>query len=303
MADRYATVTIPARGAFSLAASTRFVEGFAPAAHDADDDGHLHLAFPLEGDWTPVGVCVRQPEPDGDVVADLYSPQEPDPDAVATQLARILSLHIDGSGFAAVGERDPVIADLQSRSPGLRPVCFLSPYEAACWAVISHRVRITEAAAIKQTIADRHGTTVDIHGRRESAFPGPGELLEITDELDDLWPVKRERLGQLARAALDGGLDAERLLAMPADGALDDLQRHPGIGPFSAELILLRGAGHPDHVPTQERRLLQAVGQLYGIDDPAVDDLHDLAGTWRPYRTWCAVLIRSWYEERQHTRS
>ncbi|MCZ9339301.1 DNA-3-methyladenine glycosylase 2 family protein, partial [Streptomyces sp. TRM76130] len=57
----------------------------------------------------------------------------------AADVARILSLDVDGSGFADVAA-DPVVAGLMEQFPGLRPVCFNSPYEAAAWAVIGHRV-------------------------------------------------------------------------------------------------------------------------------------------------------------------
>jgi DNA-3-methyladenine glycosylase II len=33
----------------------------------------------------------------------------------------------DGSAFPVVGQRDPVVADLQQHCPGLRPVGFWSP--------------------------------------------------------------------------------------------------------------------------------------------------------------------------------
>lgn len=42
--------------------------------------------------------------------------------ATRSQVARILSLDVDGSRFPAVGERDPVVAGLQQRYPGPRPV-------------------------------------------------------------------------------------------------------------------------------------------------------------------------------------
>ena len=47
------------------------------------------------------------------------------------QVTRILSLDVDGTGFPEVGRRDPVVGGLQARWPGLRPVGFYSPYEAA----------------------------------------------------------------------------------------------------------------------------------------------------------------------------
>ncbi|CAN5830413.1 DNA-3-methyladenine glycosylase [soil metagenome] len=298
MGEPDASVTIAARGPFSLAASARFLEGFDPAAHDgASADAHLHLAFPVEGNWNTVGACVRE-NGHGQVVADLDGDTTVDPDAVHAQLARILSLDIDGTGFPDVGDRDTVIADLQARYPGLRPVCFYSPYEAACWAIIGHRIRITQAAAIKQRIAQHHGTTVAIHGDHVAAFPAPGDLRGIAGQLD-LPDVKRERLTAIAEAALDGRLDGARLRSQPADDALGQLRQLPGIGPFSAELTLLRGAGHPDHTPTHERRLLQATATLYDIDDPSIDDLAQRAHAWRPFRTWCAVLIRTWFADQR----
>ena len=52
--------TITPRGPFSLAASIRFLEGFAPAGYAGADQPVLRVAFPVEGGWTPVGVEVRQ---------------------------------------------------------------------------------------------------------------------------------------------------------------------------------------------------------------------------------------------------
>ncbi|HKF16460.1 MAG TPA: hypothetical protein VKF14_04585 [Candidatus Dormibacteraeota bacterium] len=41
-----------------------------------------------------------------------------------------------------MGDLDPIIERLLAHYPGLRPVAFYSPYEAAVWALISHRLRI-----------------------------------------------------------------------------------------------------------------------------------------------------------------
>ena len=45
------TFVLPVRGPFSLAASTRFLEGFAPASFEAAAGQSLELAFPVEGRW------------------------------------------------------------------------------------------------------------------------------------------------------------------------------------------------------------------------------------------------------------
>jgi len=55
------TFTLVPRGPFSLAASTRFLEGFTPAWYSSPADGGVELAFPAEGSWRTVGVRVKQP--------------------------------------------------------------------------------------------------------------------------------------------------------------------------------------------------------------------------------------------------
>ena len=55
---------------------------------------------------------------------------------MAEQVAAILSLDVDGRGFADVAQRDPVVGELQAQLPGLRPVLFWTPYEAAAWTII-----------------------------------------------------------------------------------------------------------------------------------------------------------------------
>jgi DNA-3-methyladenine glycosylase II len=49
------TFTLQALGPSSLAASTRFLEGFTPARYAGAADQALELAFPAEGNWQTVG--------------------------------------------------------------------------------------------------------------------------------------------------------------------------------------------------------------------------------------------------------
>jgi len=62
---------------------------------------------------------------------------------------------------------------------------------------------------------------------------------------------------------------------------------------FGAELILLRGAAHPDVFPRHERRLHRIMAAAYELTDPSIDELAAIAEQWRPYRTWAAFLLRA----------
>ena len=191
------SITLTPKGPFALAAAADFLERFPPAGAAATDGPDLRLAFAVERSWETVGVRVTQP---GDeLCADVFG--EADPDAVSAQLARLLSVDVDASGFAAVGARDPVVAELQARHPGLRPVGFWSPYEAACWALLSHRVRMTQAARLKQRLAEEHGLSIEVDGQPAAAFPAPAVLRSI-DGVDGIPEIKLQRLRAIADAAI-----------------------------------------------------------------------------------------------------
>ncbi len=282
-------------GPYSLAASARFLEGFAPAAYQGGREGGLRLAFVADGCEDEKVAGVYAYSEGGVVVGEVYG--EADPEAVRRQVERILSLDVDGSGFPEVGKRDPVVGRLQGRYPGLRPVCFYSPYEAAAWAIICNRVRIVQAAKIKACMAKESGSVVEMRGEEEHAFPGPSRLARLQG-FPSLTSVKAERLRHLALAALEGRLDADHLRSLPVGEALEYLKELAGIGPFSAELIMLRGAGEPDHLPTREPRLGRAIAMAYGLDEPPdAEELGEMAELWRPYRTWVALHLRAMLEE------
>lgn len=286
-----------AEGTFDLAASARFLEGFTPAARPdaAGEPGTLRLAFPVEGRWQHAGVLIRQRAP-GRVEVSVAAGEEVAETAVR-QVRRILSLDVDGCGFSAISGVDPVVGELQARYPGLRPVLFHSPYEAACWTIITNRIRMTQAALIKQQFAERHGELIDVAGQQLASFPAP-QALQAIDQPLGLPKVKIERLRAIARAAQDGLLDAEDLRALEPDEALRRLQRLPGIGPFSAQLILVRGAGHPDVFPDNDERLQAEMRELYSLPDATPADLATVAERWRPYRSLVALTLRTHRESR-----
>ena len=106
--------------------------------------------------------------------------------------------------------------------------------------------------------------------------------------------MKVEWLRELARAAVDGHLDAAALRAAEPQEALERLRELPGVGAFSAELILVRGAGAPSLLPTAETRLRRAVALAYGLPgEPTLAELAAIAEEWRPLRSWVSLLLRA----------
>ena len=184
-----------------------------------------------------------------------------------------------------------MVARLQERFPGLRPVLFFTPWEAAAWSAMSHRIRIRQAAAIKVRLTREVGSEIVVHGESRWAFPSPAQVLAAA-VLPGLPERKAANLRAIAEAALEGALDAARLRELPPEEALAELKTLPGIGDFYAQLILVRAVGTTDFLPSGEPRLVRAAALAYGIDPPTTEELVTLAEAWRPFRTWVSFLLR-----------
>jgi DNA-3-methyladenine glycosylase II len=282
------------RGAFALEEARRFLSGFTPAAHEGESQaGHLHVAVVPDGSPVAGGACAR--EEGGAVVIETFGDAEPD--ATRRQVERMLSLDVDATRFDAVGERDPVVARLRAARPGWRPTTFSSPFEAGAWFLLSHRVRMPQAASVTLRLTDALGETVDVDGDRRRAFPAPQRIAELAT-FPGIPDRKLLNLRALAHAALEGRLAGARLRDMAPDDAVADLQELPGIGPFTAQGIVLRGAGSPDVLAPDEPRLARAVALAYGLDaPPSRDEFAALAEPWRPFRSWVQMLLRMHLED------
>lgn len=272
---------IPADHDYRLEASRGFLCGFVPASGLAAGDGErLVLGMCRDDDLAPVAVTVVQRG------ARLRCEGAID----AAQIARVLSLDVDAGGWLELGRREPAIGALQRRWPGFRPPLFGTPYEAALWGILSARLPMRRAAALRLELARALGGVVEVDGLEVVCSPPP-ERLAAVDRFAGVSDEKLRRLRGVARAALDGRLDAARLRGLPEAEALADLAELRGVGRWTAAHILHRGAGSVDALPAHEPRVLRGIARAFGLARPPdVAGLAALAEPWRPYRMWVAIL-------------
>ncbi len=145
----------------------------------------------------------------------------------------------------------------------------------------------------RNPLSEAHGTTFELAGQSLAAFPLPEALLAV-ESFPGIQAEKIERLQGVAKAALNGQLDADRLLELDPAEAMSQLLAIKGIGPFYSSLIVIRGTGFADVVPLGEPRALELTAKLYGLEEP-VDEarFREVAEAWKPLRTWAIVLIRA----------
>jgi len=281
-------VTMTVDGPFSLAAAAGF--GFGPNTGRPFPDGDvLRLAFAADDLKHHVGATLRQ-QPDGSLAAEITGAA--DVTAAQAQIRRILSIDADPAGWLAAGQADPVLGAVQRAFPGLRPVLFHSPYEAAAWSVLSQRRHRTQATALRRRLSEAAGATFTLAGQQEAAFPLPEQLLELTS-FPSIEETRLARLHGVARAAMDGQLEAADLAAAAPAEAMTRLQAIKGLGPVYAMLVYLRSTGVKDTAALGEPRLAAFLQHYYGLATlPDNGEIERIAEPWRPFRTWGCVLFR-----------
>jgi DNA-3-methyladenine glycosylase II len=282
------SLAIEPRGPFSWETAVDSLAGFSPTErHWRGTGGIVRMAFPLDGDFTPVAVGLHFE--DGRLHVEATGSDRAA--AIGAQVARIFALDYDGSDYPAVGERDPEIGRLMALRPGQRPIGFTSPYECTAWAILSQRISAKQAARVQHRLIEAYGDTIAIAGERVMCFPTPEQLLTVTD-FRGVPTEKQDRLHGVARAAQEGLLDADRLRTMGREGAITLLETIRGIGPFWSQTIYLRACGIHDEFP-DEPLALAALGRLHGLGgSPAPADVARLTDLYRPYRMWVCYLLR-----------
>src|SRR4051794_39335827 len=113
------TFTLRPKGPFSWELAMDVLGCFPPTRRHGrvSGDGVVRLAVSQDGDGAPAGVALRW---NGDALHGEVSGTDR-VDSVARQVARIFSLDHDATEYPRVAERDPKIAAVMRRLPGLRP--------------------------------------------------------------------------------------------------------------------------------------------------------------------------------------
>lgn len=147
-----------------------------------------------------------------------------------------------------------------------------------------------------------------IWGRLSGALPemSAAALREASDETltaAGLSRPKKRTLRAIA-AAIDDGLDLDRLAGADEDEVRDALTAISGIGPWTADIYLMFCLGRADAFAPGDLALQIAAGIAYRDGERmTAPDLADLAEAWRPWRSVAARLLWAYYAARKQPAS
>ncbi|MGI8458898.1 MAG: AlkA N-terminal domain-containing protein [Propionibacteriaceae bacterium] len=167
--------------------------------------------------------------------------------SLVTRVRRLIDADAEPAAIDEGLSADPTLAPLVRRRPGLRVPGTTDPAELAFRALIGQQVSLAGAAACAARITRSYGRPLarisDVPGVTH-LFPGPAALAEV-DPMTLPMPRARGRaLVALAVALRDETIDLS--LGCDRAAARRQLLAQPGIGPWTADYVLMRGLGDPD---------------------------------------------------------
>jgi DNA-3-methyladenine glycosylase II len=153
------------------------------------------------------------------------------------------------------------------------------------YSVMMQRAPIAVASTLRRRFLDSFGLPVTIGGTTLRAMPSFATLVEL-DGADIAEAIGNRRKGEIIASVTRGvaAIGEARLREAPYAEARDALLEVPGIGPFSAAAILLRGLGRMDEVPLD--KFEDTARELYGdaYDASAIAGRYgDQIGYWSFY--------------------
>ncbi len=201
--------------------------------------------------------------------------------ATAVQrLRRLLDLDADPTAVdQSLGQHDG-LRSLVARMPGRRASASVDPVQTAIRAVIGQQVSLAGARTVTGRLVAALGEPLDpvlIDGTDlNHAFPTVERLAEAPDELFAMPKARRDTVRRLASAVLADDVVLD--VGVEYGAARASLLALKGIGPWTADYVLMRGLGHPDVFLGTD---LVAVNALEAADLSVVD-----ADRWAPWRSY-----------------
>ena len=199
---------------------------------------------------------------------------------------RLLDLDADPEAVVEALSRDPDLAPVVAKAPGQRIPRTVDQAELAIRAVLGQQVSTKAARTHTGRLVRAYGQPVhDPEGALTHTFPSVEQLSENggIDPVHLAVPKARQRtLTALIAGLADGSIAVDA--GCDWNCARQQLLAVPGVGPWTAEVIAMRGLGDPDAFPASDLGLRLAAEQLgLPVDQKP---LTERSVGWRPWRSY-----------------
>jgi AraC family transcriptional regulator of adaptative response / DNA-3-methyladenine glycosylase II len=237
-----------------------------------------------------VGIVEVRRQDEGSLSVRIDPALAPHALAAVSRVKRLFDCAADPAAIGAHLRRDPRLAPLVRRRPGLRLPGSWDGFETAVRAILGQQVSVAAATTLSGRLVAMCGDVFD-GGALTRVFPRPEAVRDAPLASIGLPRLRAQALRRLAeevsagRLGLDGG--------EPLESLVDALCRLPGIGPWTAHYVAMRAAGEPDAFPGGDLILQRALGGGSG------KEIEERSAPWRPWRAYAAMHLWAHHKEEE----
>jgi len=207
----------------------------------------------------------------------------------------VWSLDDDLQHCYRVFRRDPLMRQVLARCRGLRMTRTPDLYEALMITVVNQQVSVAAAEAIRRRLYAGLGDRLTRDGVTYLGCPPARRMLAAgTRELRALGLSRQKAryVREVAERAVTGALDPAAFETIDDEAAITKLTEIPGVGRWTAEVVLMRGLGRADVFPAGDLGLVVAAQRvLERKDRPTEGELRAMAQRWRGWRSYGALYL------------
>lgn len=216
--------------------------------------------------------------------------------AVAHYVREWFDLDRDLVPFYEVAQNDNLLKKAVDSFYGLRIMGIPDLFEALCWGILGQQINLTFAYTLKRRLVEKFGRYVEHGGEKYWLFPSPTDIasLKVEDLVGLRMTVKKcEYLITVAQLMASEKLTKDLLLnSGNLKSAEKMLVKVRGIGPWTANYVLMRCLRFPDAFPIDDVGLHNALKLLLGTETkPSKEAILKLAANWLGWESYATFYL------------
>lgn len=214
---------------------------------------------------------------------------------IATYIIEWFDLDNDLTPFYEMANTDPLLKIPAQKFYGLRVIGIPDLFEALCWGVLGQQINLAFAYSLKRQFVESFGDSIEWNGKKYWVFPPYERIaqLEPTDLAAIKMTVKKsEYIIGIARLMACGELSKEQLMKMNFKEAEKSLIKIRGIGPWTANYVLMRCLMFQTAFPIDDVGLINSIKTLRNMNQkPTKEEILALSIPWKNWESYATFYL------------
>lgn len=214
---------------------------------------------------------------------------------IVTYIHEWFDLDNDLTPFYEMANSDPLLQIPAQKFSGLRVIGIPDLFEALCWGVLGQQINLAFAYSLKRQFVESFGDSIEWNGKKYWVFPPYERIAQLTPT--DLAAIKMtvkksEYIIGIARLMANGDLSKEQLKKMDFKEAEKSLIKIRGIGPWTANYVLMRCLRFQTAFPIDDVGLINSIKSLRNMNrKPTKEEILALSEPWKNWESYATFYL------------